>query len=453
MSDLSVAMETEVEIPQGFGLDGEVRCEFITGIAGSGKTHECRRRIEGDEGYGVLCATTGIAAVNLGVGVMTLNSLLRFYKTQSLEDAFASKRLHFVLSCLALDEGYRNLIIDEVSMLDGRQLDLIYNALEDNCQFGRTLGLILTGDFCQLPPVEGPFAFDARCWPKFEENTTRLTKCWRHDEVRFLESLNALRAGEGGRAAEILQGTAVEFAGGLDEEFDGSTVMATNKAVDLFNEKRLAKLPGKAFRLNSLRWCAPDRPEILGQWKDIPRESWFKENALVMLLVNDTQEWSHVNGDLGHVIGIETATRTVLVQLLRNQMVVKVKPMWRLCTQRERPGRYKEVKWADWPRSVDEARERTAEDYTYYDEGNKRWVLGGCYYFPIRLAWATTVHKSQGLTLDRLQVDLRHSFLGSAAMAYVALSRCRTSGGLRLVGTPGLLARQCRSDKRCSRWL
>src|SRR5262249_13912154 len=93
------------------------------------------------------------------------------------------------------------------------------------------------------------------------------------------------------------------------------------------------------------------------------------------------------------------------------------------------------------------------KDGTFWDPKKGFWVRGAIRYMPLRLAYATTVHKSQGLTLDRIQVDLRNAFLGQPAMTYVALSRCRTADGLHLVGSPEMLSRRCRVDAKVVRWL
>jgi hypothetical protein len=88
-----------------------------------------------------------------------------------------------------------------------------------------------------------------------------------------------------------------------------------------------------------------------------------------------------------------------------------------------------------------------------YDEDKELWHHGGVLYYPLRLAYASTVHKSQGLSLDRCQIDIRGGFCGAPAMSYVAISRCRTPQGLRLVGTPDLLAKRCNTDPEVAPWL
>jgi ATP-dependent exoDNAse (exonuclease V) alpha subunit len=92
-------------------------------------------------------------------------------------------------------------------------------------------------------------------------------------------------------------------------------------------------------------------------------------------------------------------------------------------------------------------------DQIYFDYEDGKWVIGEIYYYPLRLAYASTVHKSQGLTLDRVQIDFINQFFGQPSMAYVALSRVRTAEGLRLVGTPKLLEERCNVARKVLRWI
>jgi hypothetical protein len=107
---------------------------------------------------------------------------------------------------------------------------------------------------------------------------------------------------------------------------------------------------------------------------------------------------------------------------------------------------------AKWPKNRTESQQRNPKDLTYFDKSKKKWIVGECLYYPVRLALATTVFKSQGLTLEKIQIDLRNDFFGFPAMAYVALSRCKTARGLRLVGSWELLARRCQVDPKCKRF-
>src|SRR5215469_13893616 len=166
-ADLSAPAMTEPTIP----------CEFTCGVAGSGKTYLWRERIEAQPADGVLAATTGIAAVNLNT--TTLNSLLRYFDTDSLRDAYLNGSLVRRLREIRAD--YRRIVIDEVSMMDGEQLSILVRAaLECNSFVADVppLGLTLVGDFAQLPPVKARWAFESDEWHRFDAATTRLTKVW-----------------------------------------------------------------------------------------------------------------------------------------------------------------------------------------------------------------------------------------------------------------------------------
>src|SRR5690348_7876316 len=174
-------------------------CRFLTGAAGTGKTYQVRERIANDPAEGVLCATTGIAGVNLGT--VTINSLLRYFDTESLINSYVSGRLVSRLAKLA--QSARNLYVDEVSMMPAEQLDTLYQAVREANQRKSVLksknpdglGLVLVGDLCQLPPIKARWIFEAECWPEFDRGTERLEKNWRQADEEFLTAINHLRAG------------------------------------------------------------------------------------------------------------------------------------------------------------------------------------------------------------------------------------------------------------------
>ena len=129
-------------------VEESVACSFVTGSAGTGKTYAQKKAIEDDPKHAVLCATTGIAAINLNA--TTLNSLLGYFDTDSLRERLVRGTLARKLKDIGLK--VRNIVIDEISVMDGRQLDLVFKGtLDANSYVGmadRPLGIILTGDFC-----------------------------------------------------------------------------------------------------------------------------------------------------------------------------------------------------------------------------------------------------------------------------------------------------------------
>lgn len=425
--------------------DTRPACEFVTGAAGTGKSFEINRRLDDAPGYGLVAATTGIAAINLGEGVTTINAALGYFDTQSLVDAYIRGRLVRRIRKIA-DDGYRNLIIDEVSMMDARQLDTItravteYNALKGTSD-KKQLGIVLTGDFMQLPPVKAQWAFEAESWPMFDANTTRLLKCWRQDDPAFQSALSAVRRGDGHMGASLLAETDATFAQNNNLDYPGTTLVSRNEDVERFNWACHSRLQGRATQSESVRWGKQK-----GEWKLVPDVLQLKIGAFVMILANKRDAWMsdrflYVNGDCGWVKDYDEATNAYTVELKRGRKAVRVEPVTRRNEQKERPS--DEI----------EAAKRDGKRGPFWDEARERWVLGEASYVPMRLAYATTVHKSQGLSLDSVQIDLTNAFFGSPAMAYVALSRCRSAAGLRIIGTPELLTKRVSTDPKVMRFL
>jgi hypothetical protein len=442
MTEINTNNDTDINDSFDLDLDdygAPPRCAFITGAAGTGKTYQVREQIRNDPAEGLLCATTGIAGVNLGT--VTINSQLRYFDTESMVNGFVSGRLVTRLAKIA--HSYRNLYIDEVSMMPAEQLDTLYQAVREANQRksvmkGKNpegLGLVLVGDLCQLPPIKARWLFEAECWPEFDAETTRLEKNWRQGDEQFLRAINHLRAGEGADSATMLRSTTTEFSSALDLHFPGTTIMAKNDEVDRFNWQALQRVRGEKFVVNSKRWHVARPP---GEWSHIPPRLELKIGAYVMILANDTKEFNYANGDCGLIVGRD-ATR-IQVRLARNDTVVDVGVITR------------SVHTVD-PDECGAIAPTPTWGQPHFDEQTEKYVIGAVQYLPLRLAWASTVHKSQGLTLDRVQLDLRNFFFSSPAMTYVAVSRCRTPEGLRIVGTPELLANRCKIDPRVARWI
>lgn len=416
--------------------------EFITGPAGTGKTTLVRARALRTAGV-ELCATTGIAAVNLGPDVTTINSLLAYFDTAGLRDAWTTGRLSVRLAKLA-NSGCRAIVLDEVSMLDGEQLRILELALREVNQRRAEqsvppLHLTLTGDFAQLPPVKAKFAFEVPEWDAYEENTLRLHTVYRQADPDFLAALFAARRGDGATAATILSPRCV---GGLDYHFDGTTILARNEDVDRFNALRLSQLQTQEITFTSVRW-GKERAE----WKVIAERLLLKLGALVMILANRHEDKSngtvaggrrliYANGDLGYLREVD-ANGVPYVELTRTGEVVPVGFVTRDNKIPLEPGRRKELKAAGLG-------ELAVDDHE---------IIGSLTYMPLRVAYATSCHKSQGLSLDKVQVDLRQAFFNSGGMAYVALSRARTADGLRIVASPALLAGRCRVNEKVRRWI
>ena len=431
-------VDAEVDIVDKSEDEVEPPCSFITGLAGTGKTHLVKQRAADDPKWGLICSTTGVSAVNLGT--VTLNSVLGYFDTESLEDKFLSGFLRTRLHQLA--KLYRNLVIDEISMMDARQLDMIHQAMKQVNEFKdvqNAMGIVAVGDFMQLPAVKAAMAFEADCWPKFEANTERLTKCWRQGEGPFLDALNKLRAGDGAAAYDLLSGI-VEFRRDAIPVFEGTTIVATNDLANDHNWLRLKKVSGPARSYVTKRWGKTEPSKV------IPDTLALKQGALVMILINDSPAFSYVNGDLGHVL--EMREQDVRVKLVRNNNEVVIPFVDRRTEVREAPEGLSD-------QDIESSKETGCRvgNGVFWDRTKKRWVIGATTYMPLRLGWASTTFKSQGLSLDRVQVDLRHNFMSLPGQVYVACSRARTAQGLVLVGNKDMLIRRCRVEPKVLRWL
>jgi ATP-dependent DNA helicase PIF1 len=421
---------------------------FLTGSAGCGKTYTAREIIAENPTFAIMAATTGIAGVNLDT--TTIHALLKYFDTESLQESYRRGRIQTLLHHLA--GKFQNVLIDEASMIDKKQLDIWVdafaevNGFSDMAAKGKKLGLILTGDFCQLPPVKADFAFDAESWPLFAKHTMRLTKMWRQSHPEFLQALSHLRAGEGAEATAILKDL-VKWRSSVNMKMPESTVIMTkNEMVNRHNKMMLRDLPDPYINVPTRRagkqlkaWEDPDRNGL------IPDILQLKLNAYVMILTNAqtargffdfSTKLPYANGDCGLVKGVDVQKKVVVVELKRNGEIEEIPLIKRFNYSKEEP--YETMDDGFKP---------------YYDEKAKKWVVGEITYMPLRLAYAATVHKTQGLTLDAIQVDSTAHFFGSPAMAYVALSRARDPKNVYIVGRPESFAKKVKIDPRVIPWL
>lgn len=436
---------------------------YVAGPAGTGKTWWLKAVQAFDPDGCVLAATTGIAAVNLGEGT-TINALLKYYNTASLRDAFVGGWLEGSIAKLR-SAGIRRILLDEVSMMDGDQLTILARAIDNvNAQRKEDMpefGLILGGDFAQLPPVgvdrkaggtgsrgdeTAIFAFESPEWSRYADHTFRLTTIRRQADRAFIEALQACRRGDAGYVAEffgpLMQAT-------TDDHFDGPTILAKNESVEKYNQLRLDRVPGQIIEFRAVRWG-----ELRKDWGgpggdpkkwNIPELLRLKVGALVMVLANKNDaeqgaampEYRYVNGDLGYIVDVSGGQPRVKLQ--RTGQDVTVEYVRRENVIPLEPGRRKELRAQGTPERI--------------DAKGRYEITGTIDYMPLRLAYATTVHKSQGLSLDQVQVNIKDSFFSSPGMLYVALSRARTLAGLRLVGSPALLKARCTVSPKVRPWL
>jgi hypothetical protein len=420
--------------------------EFLTGAAGTGKTTLLKKRVkdfkERTRSYATLMATTGIAAINLsganGETVTTVNSGLKYFDTNSLKDNFASKRLHGSLK--KVSKQSKNIAIEEISMMDCEQLDIICDALAEVNELQEVhnrggLGLVVCGDFCQLPPVKGEFCFNGRWWKEFK--VTKLTKIWRQSDEEFLKMLNAARCGDGVLTSKLAyEIPGISLAPIIDSHFDGTTIVPLNKYVDSLNKIRLDELikEGKrVWEFSSFRWGRQ-----LSEWSNIPEKRIVCKDAYVMILANDAPNFSYANGSCGHVLEADIDSGTVYVKLASGSMgEVKVRKVTRRCMQKETPDGCIAVQdWmskGEWKEKQKGTEEHESDEFfseetldimyrtyisqltsehkakvgpcqPYFDFDEAKWVIGEITYTPIRLAYATTVHKC--VSIDSLVMTM-----------------------------------------------
>lgn len=385
---------------------------FITGKAGTGKSTLLSHFRENTTQKAAVLAPTGVAAVN--VGGQTIHSFFGFKPDVTVEQAKRQGRRLKEEEEGKLFQELDLLVIDEVSMVRADLLDCMDAFLRavrkvPKVPFGG-LRMILLGDLYQLPPVvsaaereifsehyPSPYFFDARVFAQTALRLVELEKIYRQSDTRFIEVLNAVR---NNTATE-------EHVRALNERWrpdfeskDGLYVYlaSTNSRAAELNARRLAALKGKA-------WIFEGRLDGDFEQRAFPTELnlELKVEAQVMLLSND-REGRWVNGTMGRIRKLSSANGDPIEVTLENEGEVEVFPN----------------RWDLFRYRFDAKRKRMETE-----------VLGSFTQYPLRLAWALTIHKSQGKTFDHVVLDPGRGMFAPGQM-YVALSRCRSLEGLVL---------------------
>lgn len=369
---------------------------FLTGEPGAGKTHTINAYVSYLRAHGIepaITASTGIAATH--IGGMTIHS----WSGIGIKDKLMPQDLDRISTTEYLAKRISRtpvIIIDEISMLDANTLDMVdavcKEVRQNEMPFGG-LQVILVGDFFQLPPVSrgapAKFAFESRAWRELVPLVLYLTEQHRQDDSQFLGVLSALRRGEVEEEHfEHLQ----KRMGKENLPKEITRLFPHNANVDLVNDAELKKLPGDA---TAFTMTDTGTPALVGSLKKgclSPEKLLLKKNAVVMFTKNNPIG-RYVNGTLGVVENFSAAG---------NPQV------------RTREGYLIEVVPQEW----------------VVEEGGK--IKARIEQLPLRLAWALTVHKSQGVSLDAAVMDLSGAF--EYGQGYVALSRVRRLSGLYLLG-------------------
>jgi hypothetical protein len=372
---------------------------FVTGPAGSGKTHLINSYIkylrEHDIDMGIT-ASTGIAATHMGgmtihswAGIGIAASLTQGDLENMFEKSYLAKRF----------ERVKVLIIDEVSMLHHFRFDLVNKVLQNMKGNPRPFGgvqVVLCGDFFQLPPVsrkgepETHFIYNSESWKESNFTICYLSEQYRHKDDTVLSILNEIRRGDvSDGSRELLESRFNKRT----TDFEPTRLFTHNADVDTLNDDELAKL--KSDEETDYYMDTKGRDLLVAALKKsclAPEVLRLKVGARIMCVKNNFEE-GYVNGTLGVVISCKE-NQDPVIRTARGAVI--------------------KIERAKW--SIEEDGKVKAEITQY----------------PLRLAWAITVHKSQGMSLDAVEVDLSKSF--EPGMGYVALSRVRSLEGLTILG-------------------
>jgi ATP-dependent DNA helicase PIF1 len=372
---------------------------FLTGEPGSGKTHTINEFVAWLRSSGVepaVTASTGIAATHIhgmtihswsGIGIR--DSLSEMDIDQIASKEHVSRRI----------QKTTTLIIDEISMLSANVLVMVDAVCREvkhsDLPFGG-LQVVLVGDFFQLPPIgrgsnRPAFAFESSVWGDLHPLVCYLTEQHRQEDPRFLSVLSSIRAADPDpTTVSVILGREAEIEG-FDE--DVPRLYTHNVDVDRLNQQKLDQLPGGPKRYVMNGTGAPPLIEGLKRGCLSPELLTLKEGAVVMGTKN-IPALGIANGTLGTVVSFERGTDYPVIETHDGRLIT-VAP----------------VEWA-------------------VEEGGK--ARAKITQVPLRLAWAITVHKSQGMSMDAAAIDLSRAF--EYGQGYVALSRVRSLEGLHILG-------------------
>ena len=387
---------------------------FLTGKAGTGKTTFLRTLKERSNKRNIIVAPTGVAAIN--AGGMTIHSFFQlplspFVPTSNIKNRFDySKEKRKIMRTLDL------LIIDEISMVRADVLDAIDSVLrrfrEPNKPFGG-VQLLMIGDLQQLTPVvtpeeeellkhyyETPYFFGSKALCSISYVTIELTHVYRQQDDTFISLLNNIR--EGKTTATDLQRLNERYNPAFQPKNGSDYIRLTthNRMAESYNEEQLRNLPTKAYTFSA---------ETDGNFPEYNYPTDFnltlKVGAQVMFIRNDNNG-RYYNGRIGHITHVDNKKIAVLCPGDEEEFEVEIET------------------WENTKYTLNEKTKQIEAE-----------VQGSFKQYPLRLAWAITIHKSQGLTFEHAIIDAQASF--ASGQVYVALSRCKTLGGLVLASPIG----------------
>ena len=406
------------------------RSIFLTGKAGTGKTTFLKAVMEHSRKRPIVVAPTGVAAINAG-GV-TIHSFFQLPFSPYVPGAKVESKFDFGKEKRKIIASSDLLIIDEISMVRADLLDAIDAVLRRFREHGQPFGgmqLLMIGDLAQLTPVvtpedermlkpyyDTPYFFGSKALQQIDYVTIQLNHVYRQQDESFIALLNEIR--EGHPSAEALSKLNSRcqptFIPRPEEPYIRLTTH--NNLANFYNESELQKLPGRSYQY---------RAEVKGTFPEYSYPTAetlvLKEGAQVMFVKNDPSgEHLYYNGRIGRVM--EASEKRLTVYCEGDANAIEVEPL-------------------EWENTRYTLNEQTREIESE--------VQGTFKQLPLRLAWAITIHKSQGLTFDRAIIDANQSF--APGQVYVALSRCRTLEGLVLASP--LDARAVINDERVDSYI
>lgn len=383
---------------------------FLTGKAGTGKTTFLREVVRYTKKKCIVLAPTGIAAVN--AGAMTIHSFFQFGLGPFVQGVIEPKSdFRINKSKLELIRHLQLLIIDEVSMVRADLMDHIDVELRRIRRNSKPFGgvqLLMIGDLQQLPPIahggedellrqyyKTLYFFSSAALKSMKYSCIELKNVYRQTDRHFIDILNHAR--DCTLTSQDISDLNARYIPGFSPKPEDGYIrlMTHNRQVDYVNETELEKLDSKPYTF------------VAAVTGTFPEESYptadsltLKKGAQVMFIKNDPER-RFINGTLGEVKSIDKYS--IAVRLAESGTVIDVEPM----------------EWQNIRYQFDEESKEISSKQ-----------IGRFKQYPLKAAWAITVHKSQGLTFDKAIIDVHAAF--SPGQAYVALSRCRTLDGLVL---------------------
>ncbi len=389
---------------------------FLTGKAGTGKTTFLHTLKESLDKRMIITAPTGVAALNAG-GV-TLHSFFQlpfgpFIPGGETHEKSRQRLFRFSKEKKQIIKSLDLLVIDEISMVRADLLDGVDATLKrhrrNNAPFGG-VQLLMIGDLYQLAPVAKPsewqllqdyygsvYFFSSHALGRTDFLTIELNRIYRQSDPRFINLLNQVRDNRLDAAAtKALNRRYIENF--IPEEDQGHITLTThNNSADAINRNRLGALAGQTHRID-----ADIKGEFPVHTYPTPGTLSIKTGAQVMFLRNDTaKEKRYYNGKIGKIKTISSSEISIICPGETEEIVVEP------------------VEWENIKYTVNEENKEIQEE-----------VIGKFKQFPLKLAWAITIHKSQGLTFEKAVIDAKAAF--THGQVYVALSRCKTLEGMVL---------------------